>query len=122
MVPHYVEIASENDAFRKVIETGDHAQLVVMTIQPGEAIGEEAHDGDQILLFVEGDGEAILEGEASPVGADDYVFVPAGVLHNFVNTGDEPLRLMTIYAPPEHPHGTVHQTKADADAAEEDSL
>ena len=117
-MPNYVEIAGQNEAFRRVIETGDHAQLVVMTIQPGEEIGEETHDGDQILLFVEGEGEAILEGQPSPVGAEDYVFVPAGMVHNFVNTSDGPLRLVSIYAPPEHPHGTVHQTKAEADAAE----
>jgi mannose-6-phosphate isomerase-like protein (cupin superfamily) len=117
-VPNYVEIAQQNDAFRRVIETGDHAQLVVMTIQPGEEIGEETHDGDQILLFVEGEGEAILEGQSSPVDAENYVFVPAGTLHNFVNTGDRPLRVLSVYAPPEHPHDTVHRTKAEADAAE----
>jgi mannose-6-phosphate isomerase-like protein (cupin superfamily) len=116
---NYVEIARQNDAFRQVLETGEHAQLVVMTIQPGEEIGEETHEGDQVLFFVEGEGEAILEGESSPVGPGDYTFVPAGTLHNFVNTGSEPLRLLTTYAPPEHPHGTVHQTKAEADAAEE---
>lgn len=117
-MPNYAQVAHENDAFRKVIETGEHQQLVVMTIRPGEEIGEETHGGDQILLFVEGEGEAILEGQSSPVRAEDYVFVPAGTLHNFVNTGSAPLRLVSIYAPPEHPPGTVHQTKAEADAAE----
>jgi mannose-6-phosphate isomerase-like protein (cupin superfamily) len=90
-----------------------------MTIQPGGEIGEETHHGDQILFFVQGEGEAILEGESSPVRSGDYVFVPAGTLHNFVNTGGGPLRLLTTYAPPEHSHGTVHRTKAEADAAEE---
>jgi mannose-6-phosphate isomerase-like protein (cupin superfamily) len=112
-------LARANEHFRQVIETGEHAQLVVMTLGPGEEIGEETHAGDQILFFVEGDGEAILEGEASAVGAGDYVFVPAGTLHNFVNSGGGPLRLLTTYAPPEHPDGTVHRTKAEADAAEE---
>ena len=116
---NYLELARANEFFRQVLETGEHAQLVAMTIQPGEEIGEETHDGDQILFFVEGEGEAILEGEASPVGPGDYVFVPAGTLHNFVNTGSEPLGLVTTYAPPEHPDGTVHRTKAEADAAEE---
>jgi len=88
-------------------------------VRANEEIGEETHEGDQILFFVEGDGEAILEGESSPVHSGDYVFVPAGTLHNFVNTGSEALRLLTTYAPPEHPHGTVHRTKAEADAAEE---
>jgi mannose-6-phosphate isomerase-like protein (cupin superfamily) len=118
-VPNYLEIARRNDDFRQVLETGEYAQLVVMTLQPGEEIGEETHQGDQILFFVEGTGEAVLEGERSPVGQGDYTFVPAGTLHNFVNTGDDPLRLLTTYAPPEHPHGTVHRTKAEADAAEE---
>jgi mannose-6-phosphate isomerase-like protein (cupin superfamily) len=90
-----------------------------MTIQPGEEIGEETHEGDQILHFVEGTGEAIIEGGSSSIGPGAIVFVPAGTLHNFVNTGDELLRLVTIYAPPEHPTGTVHKTKAEADEAEE---
>jgi mannose-6-phosphate isomerase-like protein (cupin superfamily) len=113
------EIARQNDAFRRTLQTGEHSQLVAMTIQPGDEIGEETHEGDQLLLFVDGEGEAIIEGRSSPVRAGDYVFVPAGTLHNFVNTGSEPLRLLTVYAPPEHPDGTVHQTKAEADAAEE---
>ena len=116
---NYIELARQNDLFRRVLETGEHAQLVVMTLQPGEEIGEETHEGDQILFFVDGEGEAILDGQSSPVKPGDYVFVPAGMLHNFVNTGGEPLRLLTTYAPPEHPHGTVHRTKAEADAAEE---
>lgn len=115
----YLDAARANDDFRRVIETGEHAQLVVMTLAPGEEIGEETHEGDQILFFVEGEGEAILEGASSPVRVGDYVFVPAGTLHNFVNRGSEPLRLLTTYAPPEHAHGTVHRTKAEADAAEE---
>jgi mannose-6-phosphate isomerase-like protein (cupin superfamily) len=112
------ELARGNENFRQTIVTGEHAQLVVMTIQPGKEIGEETHEGDQILQFTAGSGEAILAGEPSPVGPGDVVFVPAGTLHNFVNTGKEPLRLLTVYAPPEHPPGTVHKTKAEADAAE----
>jgi mannose-6-phosphate isomerase-like protein (cupin superfamily) len=115
---NYVELARANDDFRRTIETGEHSQVVVMTLQPGEEIGEETHDGDQILLFVDGEGEAVLEGEPEPVRPADVVFVPAGTVHNFVNAGPEPLRLVTVYAPPEHPDGTVHRTKADADAAE----
>ena len=117
---NYKALARENEYFRQVLETGEHAQLVVMTLARGEEIGEETHQGDQILFFVDGEGEAILGGEPSPVQSGDYVFVPAGTLHNFVNTGGAPLRLLTTYAPPEHPHGTVHRTKAEADAAEGD--
>jgi mannose-6-phosphate isomerase-like protein (cupin superfamily) len=117
-VENYVELARRNDFFRQTLVTGEHAQVVAMTLRPGEEIGEETHEGDQILFFVEGEGEAVLESEAEPVRTDDMVFVPAGTLHNFVNTGSEPLRLITTYAPPEHPDGTVHRTKAEADAAE----
>jgi len=114
-----LQAAWGNDAFRREVVTGEHEQVVVMTIPPGDEIGEEVHDDtDQILVFVDGHGEARLDGVTSPVGPNDHVFVHAGTRHNFVNTGDTPLRLITIYAPPEHAPGTVHQTKAEADAAE----
>jgi mannose-6-phosphate isomerase-like protein (cupin superfamily) len=117
-VQDYVELARQNEYFRQTIVTGEHSQVVVMTLQPGEDIGEETHKGDQMLFFVEGSGEAVLDGETSAVGPNDMVFVPAGTLHNFVNTGGKKLRLVTTYAPPEHPEGTVHETKAEAMAAE----
>ncbi|HET8776933.1 MAG TPA: cupin domain-containing protein [Candidatus Limnocylindria bacterium] len=99
--------------------TGEHEQVVVMTIQPGDEIGEEVHaDSDQVLVFVEGSGEARLDDVSTAVGPKNLVFVRAGTKHNFLNTGDVPLRLVTIYAPPEHAPGTVHETKAEADAAE----
>jgi mannose-6-phosphate isomerase-like protein (cupin superfamily) len=114
-----LDAARANDAFRRVVLTGDHEQVVVMAIPPGGEIGDEVHpETDQLLLFVDGRGEARLNGAASPVGPNDLVFVRSGTRHNFVNTGDDPLRLITVYAPPEHAPGTVHQTKADADAAE----
>ena len=112
--------AMQNEAFRREVVTGDHSQVVVMTIPPGGEIGEEVHDHvDQVLVFVQGDGEAIVAGESSLVRANSLAFVPAGTRHNFRNIGSTPLRLFTVYAPPEHPAGTVHQTKSDADAAEE---
>jgi mannose-6-phosphate isomerase-like protein (cupin superfamily) len=108
-----------NEAFRREVLTGVHEQVVVMTIPVGGEIGEEVHpETDQVLVFVDGRGEAQLDGESSEIGANDLVFVRAGTRHNFVNTGDEPLRLITVYAPPEHAPGTVHQTKAEADAEE----
>lgn len=117
-----VNIAAEamtNDAFRREVKTGDHEQVVVMTIPPGGEIGEEVHPGtDQVLVFVDGEGEARLAGASFRVGPYDLVFVPAGTRHNFVNTGTRALRLFTTYAPPHHAPGTVHNTKADADAAE----
>jgi mannose-6-phosphate isomerase-like protein (cupin superfamily) len=112
--------AMENTSFRRVVETGKHSQVVLMSIPPGGEIGEETHDHvDQVLIFVAGGGEAVLEGERSPVGPGRLVFVPAGTKHNFVNSGTADLKLYTVYAPPEHAPGTVHETKAEADAAEQ---
>ena len=109
----------DNDAFRQVLLTGEMTQVVAMSIAPGEDIGLEVHeDHDQVLIFVEGSGEAIIGGNRTPVGPNDLTFVRAGVEHNFVNTGAEPLRLFTLYAPPEHEAGTRHANKAEADAAE----
>ena len=114
-----VALARQNEDFRREIATGSHSQVVAMTIPPGGEIGEEVHEHvDQILLFVEGEAEAVLDGERSPVGPGDLVFVKAGTRHNFITRGDRPLRLVTVYAPPEHEPGTVHHTKAEADAAE----
>ena len=114
-----VAAAWSNDAFRREVLTGQHEQVVVMTIPPGGEIGEEIHpDTDQVLVFIDGRAEAHLDGRSSDVGPNDLVFVRAGTRHNFINRGDSPLRLITVYAPPEHQPGTVHQTKAEADAAE----
>jgi len=114
-----LRIARENDAFRREVDTQEKSQVVLMTIPPGGEIGEEVHEGiDQHLLFLEGEAEAIIEGERASVGPNQLVVVPAGTRHNFVNAGTEPLRLVTIYAPPEHAPGTVHQTKEEMDAAE----
>ena len=108
-----------NDAFRRELITGTHEQIVAMTIPPGGEIGEEVHaDTDQVLVFVQGEGEARLGTDRARVGPNDLVYVRAGTRHNFVNVGQSPLRLYTIYAPPHHPPGTVHLTKADAEAAE----
>lgn len=114
-----IEAARKNEAFRREVITGEHEQVVVMTIPAGGEIGEEVHSGtDQLLIFVDGSGEAQLDGESSAVGPNDLVFVHAGTRHNFLNTGDSPLRLITVYSPPEHEPGTVHGTKEEADAAE----
>ena len=114
-----VKRAKANTYFREVLATGPHSQIVVMSIPPGGDIGDEVHeDVDQILVFVQGEGEAILNGEKSAVGVDRLVHVPAGTRHNFVNTGAIDLRLYTVYAPRAHEPGTIHRTKADADAAE----
>ena len=116
-----VAAAKENDFFRRVLSTGPNAQVVVMSIKPGEEIGEEVHEHvDQVLAFVEGEGVAIMEGNESSVAADRLVHVPAGVRHNVVNRGSRELRLYTIYAPPQHAPGTIHRTRAEAEADEAD--
>lgn len=117
--PDLIDLTRRNDAFRRELITGAHSQLVAMTLRPAEEIGEEVHDDvDQSFLFVEGRCETVLDGERSPARPGQVVFVRAGTRHNVVNTGDGPLRLLTIYAPPEHPPGTVHATKKEAIAAE----
>ena len=114
------DLTEKNSDFRRVLYTGKNLQLVLMAIQPGEEIGEEVHDDrDQFFRVEKGKGEVWIDGNRSKIKSDDAIIVPAGARHNVVNTGDKPLRLYTLYAPPEHRDGTVHVTKADAEAAEE---
>lgn len=114
-----VELARHNEDFRRVLFTTDRSQLVLMSIKPGEEIGEEVHDGvDQVLMFVEGEGEAVLAGASRSVRAGSVVVVPAGTRHNFITRGDASLKLYTVYTPPEHADGTVHHTKAEAEEYE----
>jgi mannose-6-phosphate isomerase-like protein (cupin superfamily) len=109
----------ENEDFRRVLFTGPHTQLVLMTLKPGEDIGLETHDGhDQFIRVESGTGVARLDGEERAIEDGTSVVIPAGVEHNVVNTSDdEPLRLYTLYSPPEHADGTVHRTKEEAEAA-----
>lgn len=116
-----IKMAEENEFFRQEIVTSEHSQVVLMALKPGEDIGEETHaDVDQSLFFVSGTGRADLNGEASAIGPNSLVVVPAGTRHNFINSGETPLKLVTVYAPPEHAPATVHKTKAEAQAAEHD--
>jgi mannose-6-phosphate isomerase-like protein (cupin superfamily) len=120
-VIHYT-IATEAEKspdFRRVLWTGEHTQLVIMTIPPGGEIGEEVHDVDQILTFVSGTGKAVVSGGEKNVVQGDLVVVPSGTKHNFLNTGTNRLILYTVYGPPEHADGAVHKTKEAADEAEE---
>lgn len=112
----------ENSNFRTVLYTGSHMQLVVMSLKPGEDIGEEVHNTvDQFFRFEKGEGKVVIDGEESVVGAEMVAIVPAGSLHNIINTSKtEDLKLYTIYAPANHPEGTVHVTKEEAMAAEEE--
>ena len=112
-------VAEKSADFRRVLWTGAHTQLVVMTIPPGGEIGLETHDeNDQILSFISGIARAEVGGEAREVTAGDIVIVPAGTEHNFTNAGPNPLVLYTVYGPADHAPGTVHATKEEADAAE----
>lgn len=110
----------ENDDFRRVLYTGHYLQLVLMTLPPGEEIGEEVHeDRDQFFRIEAGTAEIRIDGVASALKADDATIVPAGARHNVINTGSEPLRLYTLYGPPEHADGTVRSTRAEAEASHE---
>lgn len=114
-----LSLARRNDNFRKVVFTTEKSQLVLMSIPAACDIGEEVHeDIDQVLAFVEGEGEAVVEGERRRVSQGSVVVIPAGTRHNFINTGEGALKLVTVYAPPEHPDGTVHRTKEEADEYE----
>ncbi len=111
----------KNKYFRQVLFTGKHAQLVVMCLQPGEEIGNEVHKNvDQFFRIEEGTARFVFNGEEKHlVKAGSAVVVPAGTYHNVINTSKtETLKLYTIYTPPQHPDGTVHKTKEEAEAAE----
>ena len=114
--------AKDNDFFRKVLVTGTKSQLVLMSLRPGEEIGAEVHKVDQVLYVVDGEGKVVLDGIDKEFEKGEIVFVPAGVQHNVINTDDEPMKLFTIYAPPQHAPGTVHRTKAVAEEAEREAL
>lgn len=114
------ERTEDNKDFRHVLYTGKHLQLVLMSLKPGEEIGEETHAGhDQFFRFEKGKGEVWIDGKRHKVKADFGFIVPAGAKHNVINTGDKTLKLYTLYGPPEHRDAVVHATKEDADASEE---
>ena len=111
----------ENEDFRRVLYTGKHLQLVLMTLQPGEEIGSEVHKGrDQFFRIDEGAGTVDIDGVANAVEDGSAVIVPAGARHNVRNTGSAPLKLYTLYGPPEHLDGITQATKADAEARHAD--
>ncbi len=111
----------KNADYRRVLYTGRHSQLVLMSLRPGEEIGEEVHDTvDQFFRFEQGEGKVVIDGKEHKVGDGSGVIVPAGARHNVVNTSKKSdLRLYTIYSPPEHQDGTLRRTKAEAEAKEE---
>jgi len=112
-------LAIANSDFRRVLYTAEHSQLVLMALLPSEDIGSEVHTLDQFFRIEHGTGEAELDGVRTPLRAGSAVLVPAGTRHNIINTGAEPMKLYTIYSPPNHRDGVVHHTKADATADHE---
>lgn len=122
MRPYLINIEQatlRNEDYRRVLFTGANAQLVLMTLQPRQDIGLETHDGhDQFIRVESGDGEVVLDGISHRIGDGSAIVIPAGVEHNVINSSSTlPMKLYSLYAPPEHADGTVHRTKADADAA-----
>ena len=118
-VQNIEDIAVENDAFRRVLYTAKNCQLVVMALKPKEEIGMEVHKLDQFFRVEEGAGEAVLDGVRTAISAGFAVLVPAGANHNIINTGSVPLKLYTLYAPPNHRDGVIHRTRDEAEADNE---
>jgi mannose-6-phosphate isomerase-like protein (cupin superfamily) len=112
-------LAVQNEEFRRVLYTAQHCQLVVMALKPGEEIGAEVHKLDQFFRIEEGSGDAVLDSVRTPICAGFAVVVPAGMNHNIINTGTAPLKLYTLYSPPNHRDGVVHHTRAEAEADNE---
>jgi mannose-6-phosphate isomerase-like protein (cupin superfamily) len=115
------KISIENDYFRKVLYTSKNSQLVVMSLKPKEDIGEEIHHLDQFIRCEAGEGKAVLDGMEHVIGDGFAIVVPAGAKHNIINTSpDRPMKLYTVYSPPNHRDGVIHKTKKDALADEEE--
>ncbi len=119
-VDNIEKLTKENENFRKVLLTSSHSQLVVMTIQPGDDIGEEIHELDQFIRIEEGEAKAVLDDVEYEMKDDFAVVIPVGVKHNIINTGDKPLKLYSIYSPAEHRHDVIHATKEEAEADNEE--
>lgn len=118
-VQNIESLAVANDKFRQVLYTAKNSQLVLMSLKPGEDIGAEIHKVDQFFRIEEGSGQALLNGARTPIQAGFAVLVPAGINHNIINTGEVPLKLYTLYAPPNHRDGIIHQSRADAEGDSE---
>ena len=118
-VQNIEDIVNKNKEFRKVLYTAESIQLVVMSLNPKEEIGLELHELDQFFRIEEGSGEALLDGVRTGISAGFAVLIPAGTQHNIINTGNVPLKLYTLYAPPNHRDGVIHHTRTDAEKDDE---
>ena len=112
-------LATRNVEFRRVLYTAKNSQLVLMALKPKEEIGAEVHKLDQFFRVEEGSGDAVLDGVRTAIRAGFAVLVPAGTNHNIINTGTVPMKLYTVYSPPNHRDGVVHHTRAEAEADNE---
>lgn len=119
-VDNIEQLTKENSFFRKVLFTGKHSQLVLMSLKPGEEIGLEVHEKvDQFFRIDQGSGKIVIDGEETEIKDGFAIVVPAGSEHNLINTGTVDLKLYTVYSPPNHPEGTIHKTVQEAMEAEE---
>ena len=118
-VANIEQLAVANEYFRQVLYTDTRVQLVVMALAVGEDIGEEVHQLDQFIRVEKGEGKSVLDGVEYPISDGSAVIIPQGVRHNIINTGASPMKLYTLYAPPNHEDGTIHKTKAEALVDEE---
>jgi mannose-6-phosphate isomerase-like protein (cupin superfamily) len=116
------KLAGDNDFFQKEVYLDKRVQVVLMSLEPGEEIGMETHRADQTTFFVRGTGKATIDGASASVSANHMIVIPQGAEHNIVNTGKEPLKLFSVYAPPAEPHGIAAKTKADAEEIEKSWL
>ena len=117
-VDDIAELARDNDDFRHVLYTSKHLQLVLMSLKPGEEIGDELHkDRDQFFRVEKGKGQIVIDGTTHKIKSDDAIVVPAGSRHNLINTGDKALKLYTLYGPPNHLDQLIQVTKAEAMAS-----
>lgn len=116
------KLSIENENFRKVLYTGENCQLVLMSLLPGEDIGEEVHDVDQFLRVEKGNGKAVLNDVPTDIMDGHVIMVPAGTKHNLINGSESEMKLYTLYMPPHHKDGTLHKTKADAENDTEDEF
>ena len=120
-VDNIEKLTTGNQDFRRVLYTGHHTQLVLMSLPPGEEIGEEVHeDTDQFFRVEQGEGEVVIDSRSFPIGDGTAIVVPAGARHNVRNTGGQSLHLYTLYSPPHHEDGTVRRTRADAEKSPEE--
>src|ERR1700761_7386620 len=117
-----VKLAKANSFFQNEVYLDENVQIVLMSLRPGEDIGEETHRADQTTYFVKGNGSAVLNGRSTKIAANHMVVIPQGTTHNIINKGTTPLKLFSVYAPPAEDPGVKHKTKAEAEAAEEGVL